>query len=204
MVKTKILQKDKSYILRSYFELNCEPDDILAEFGYKFVQARLNLPQAKELPELLPELRLRLERTLPCVTLTSETARRETLVAPILLEIAAFCHCQLKIEYSLNINQWLKVNLDYLLCSENQFLVVEAKHDDLAKGLTQLAVELIALAQLDEETDCLYGAVTMGEIWRFAQINNQEKTIIQDLELYKVPGDLEILVSSIIGIMEVD
>ncbi len=203
MVKRRILQEDQSYTFRSYFELNCEPDDILAEFGYKFVQSQLNLPQAQRLPEQLPELRQRLERTLPCVTLTSETARRETLVAPILLEIAAFCHCQLKIEYNVNINQWLKGNLDYLLRSEHQFLVVEAKHDDLAKGFTQLAVELIALTEWDEQIDCLYGAVTMGEIWRFAKLNNQEKTISQDLELYKVPGDLEQLISSIIGIMEI-
>ncbi|NES84316.1 MAG: hypothetical protein F6K10_24515, partial [Moorea sp. SIO2B7] len=130
MTKNKILKEDQSYTFGSYFQLSYEPDDILAELGYRFSQSRLLLPQGKRLPEQIPELRQRIERTLPFVTLTSETARRETLVAPILLEIATFCQCQLKFEYPLNVNRWLKGNLDYLLRSENNFLVVEAKHDE--------------------------------------------------------------------------
>lgn len=202
MQKPKLLREDSAYTFRSYFELTQEPDDILAEFDHSFVQSRLTLPQATQLPEQLPELRDRIERTLPVVTLTSETARRETLVAPILLEIAAFCQCQLKIEYSLKVNQWLKGNLDYLLRSEENFLVVEAKHDDLARGFTQLAVELIALAEWDERHDLLYGAVTIGEVWRFGQLDRKRKRITQDLELFKIPGDLESLVSAIIGIIQ--
>lgn len=202
MAKPKLLREDSSYTFRSYFELTYEPDDILAEFGYSFLQSRLTLPQGTQLPEQLPELRNRIERTLPVVTLTSETARRETLVAPILLEIAAFCQCQLKIEYPLNVNQWLKGSLDYLLRSEENFLVLEAKHDDLARGFTQLAVELIALAEWDERHEVLYGAVTLGEVWRFGQLDRQRQRITQDLELFKIPGDLESLVSTIIGIMQ--
>lgn len=204
MAKTKILQENQSYTFRSYFELSYEPDDILAEFGYQFTQRRLDLPQAKQLPEQISELRQRLERTLPVVTLTSETARRETLVAPILLEIAVFCNCQLKIEYPLTINQWLKGNLDYLLRSKNQFLVIEAKHDDLARGFTQLAVELIALSEWYEQYEVIYGAVTIGEVWRFGELNRGKKQITQDLELFKIPADLETLVSAIVGIIEND
>lgn len=201
MTKIKILDPKKSYTFRSFFELSYEPDDILAEFGYEFKQAKLLLPQAKKLPEQLPELRQRIERTLPVVTLTSETARRETLVAPILLEIAAFCQCQLKIEYPLMVNQWLKGNLDYLLRSDHNFLVVEAKNDDLARGFTQLAVELIGLAEWSENHNLLYGAVTIGEVWRFGQLNREQKRITQDLELFKIPTDLEALVSAILGII---
>ncbi|MDY6781316.1 MAG: hypothetical protein SW833_01970 [Cyanobacteriota bacterium] len=190
MTKPRILQKDNSY-----FELTYEPDDILTEFGYSFSRSRLTLPQGTQIPEQLPELRNRIERTLPVVTLTSEAARRETLVAPILLEIAVFCQCQLKIEYPLKVNQWLKGNLDYLLRSEDTFVVIEAKHDDLARGFTQLAVELIALSEWDEKHDILYGAVTIGEVWQFGQLDRKKQRITQDLELFKIPGDLKSLVN---------
>ena len=40
-------------------------------------------------------------------------------------------------------------------------MVVEAKRDDLTRGFTQLAVELIALAMLEDALEVLYGAVTM-------------------------------------------
>ncbi|MEI6441839.1 MAG: hypothetical protein WCO29_01595 [Nostocales cyanobacterium ELA583] len=51
----------------------------------------------------------------------------------------------MKIEYAVNVNNWLKGNLDYLLRSQQSLLVIEAKNDDLSRGFTQFAVELIAL-----------------------------------------------------------
>ena len=202
MPRAKILDQDRSYTFRSYFEMSHEPEDILAEFGYGFAQETLTLPAGDRPLPLLPELRQRIERTLPIVTLTSEMARREALVAPILIEIAAFCQCQLRIEYSLSVNQWLKGNLDYLLRSTQNLLVVEAKHDDLSRGFTQMAVELIALSEWDETQDELYGAVTIGEVWRFGRLERGSKRIVQDLSLFRVPADLEELVSIVIGIME--
>jgi len=58
--------------------------------------------------------------------------------------------------------------LDYLLRSQKNLLVIEAKNDDLTRGFTQLAVELIALAEV-EENNILYGAVTIGDVWRFGK-----------------------------------
>ncbi len=50
---------------------------------------------------------------------------------------------------------------------ENILVVVEAKNDDLSRGFTQLAAELRALAQAEDQ-DILYGgAVTIGDAWRF-------------------------------------
>ncbi|MEM9541317.1 MAG: hypothetical protein AAGA60_17690 [Cyanobacteria bacterium P01_E01_bin.42] len=202
MPKPNILQKDRAYTFRSYFELSYDPEDILAEFDYQFRRSRLSLPQTTTLPDNLSELRQRIDRTLPVVTLTSEAARRETLVAPILLEIAAFCQCQLKIEYPLTVNQWLKGTLDYLLRSDDNFLVIEAKHDNILRGFTQLAVELIALSEWDDRQDVLYGAVTIGEVWQFGQLDRDKKCITQDINLFKIPGDLENLFSSILGIIK--
>ncbi|MEC4984985.1 MAG: hypothetical protein SAK42_12865, partial [Oscillatoria sp. PMC 1076.18] len=161
MSKLNLLQENRSYTFDCYFELPYEADDILAEFNYSLVKTDLSLPETTINLDKVAELKQKIREILPLVSLSSETARRETLVAPILLEVIRYCRCQLRIEYSLTINNWLKGNLDYLLKSENNLIVIEAKNDDLTRGFTQLAVELIALSHIEEE-DVFYGAVTMG------------------------------------------
>jgi len=196
----KILQEGQSYTFRSYFEMPYEADEILAEFGYTLTRYRLPLPVTTLQLDRLPELRQRLEETLLLISLSNEAARREALVFPVLLEVARFCQCQIRIEYPLNVNNWLKGNLDYLLRRERKLLVIEAKNDDLSRGFTQLAVELIALAQ-SEEQNILYGAVTIGDAWRFGRLDATEKMITQDITLYRVPDDLEQLTQILIEII---
>ena len=201
MAKIKILQDNRSYTFRSYFELPYEADDILSEFDYTLIKSHLSLPQTPNPLNKLPELKQRIEDILPFISLSNETARRETLVSPILLEVIRYCHCQMRIEYPLNINNRLKGNLDYLLILKNNFLVIEAKNDDLTRGFTQLAVELIALSQIQEKS-ILYGAVTIGNIWQFGKLDSSEKQINQDINLFKIPGDLDSLFAVIMGILE--
>jgi hypothetical protein len=86
------------------------------------------------------------------------------------------------------------------LRGENTLLVEEAKNDDLSRGFTQLAAELIALAQAEEQ-DILYGAVTIGDAWRFGRLEASQKAIAQDITLYRVPDDLEDLTQILIGIL---
>jgi hypothetical protein len=200
MPKTKILQEGQSYSFRSYFEMPYEADEILAELGYSLVRSRLSLPASETQLECLSELRQRLEETLSIISLSNEAARREALVFPVLLEVARFCQGQIRIEYPLTVNPWLKGNLDYLLRGENTLLVEEAKNDDLSRGFTQLAAELIALAQAEEQ-DILYGAVTIGDAWRFGRLEASQKAIAQDITLYRVPDDLEDLTQILIGIL---
>ncbi|MCL2931152.1 MAG: hypothetical protein MGG11_02285 [Trichodesmium sp. MAG_R03] len=201
MSKIKILQEGQSYTFRSYFELPYEADEILAELSYSLVKSRLSLPKTRKTLEGLSEIQNKLEDILPFVNLSNETARREILVSPILLEIVHCCHCQLRIEYPLKVNDWLKGSLDYLLRSTNDLLVIEAKNDDLTRGFTQLAVELIALAEV-AENNILYGAVTMGDVWRFGKLNQTEKQITQDINLFKMPDDLKDLGEVLVGILE--
>lgn len=201
MPKIKILEEGKSYTFRSYFELPYEADEILAELDYSLVKSRLSLPKTTKALEGLWGIQDKLEDILPFVNLSNETARREILVSPILLEIVHYCHCQLRIEYPLKVNDWLKGSLDYLLRSTNDLLVIEAKNDDLTRGFTQLAVELIALAEV-EENNIFYGAVTMGDVWRFGKLNKTEKQITQDINLFKIPYDLKDLGEVLVGILE--
>jgi len=201
MSKIKILQEDSSYTFRSYFELPYEVDDILAELNYSLVISHLSLPKTARNLDRLLELEQRIEDILPLIRLSNETARREALVSPILFEIARYCQCQMRIEYPLIINNWLKGNLDYLLYSTSSLLVVEAKKDDINRGFTQLAAELIALSHIKEQ-NILYGAVTIGDVWRFGKLDRDAQQIFQDISLFKIPEDLENLAKVLVGILE--
>jgi hypothetical protein len=197
----RILDESQSYTFRSYFELSHDTDQILAELGYGYGSQRLHLPQSRQSSDRLPALKQQIEEVLPLVILSTETAKREMLVAPVLTEVARLCRCQIRIEYSLAVNNWLKGELDYLLRSKNQLIVIEAKKDDLTRGFTQLAVELIALAQVEEQS-CLYGAVTIGNAWNFGYLDRSDRKITQDITLYRVPDDLEQLIAILVGILQ--
>ncbi|MBD2458031.1 hypothetical protein H6G80_28695 [Nostoc sp. FACHB-87] len=201
MTRRHLLQEGQSYTFRSYFEMPYEADEILAELGYSLLKTRMELPRSDRNLERLPELQQRIDESLPLVSLSSETARRETLVAPTLLEVARYCQCQIRIEYSLTVNNWLKGNLDYYLKSNLSLLVVEAKNDDLTRGFTQMAVELIAISEV-EEGDIFYGAVTIGDAWRFGRLEKTKQQIFQDISLYRIPDDLPDLMKILVGILE--
>jgi len=198
-----IIDPTQSYTFADYFKLNSEPDDILSYFGYRYESRSLTLPQTHRQLERLESLKQRLEEILPYVSLTSEMARREFLIAPVLMESIYYTQAKIKVGYSLKVSEQLKGELDYFVQTQSQFLVVEAKNADLQRGFTQLAVELIAVEQAEfTSNSLLYGAVSMGNIWQFAVLDTQKKQIIQDINLYRVPTDLLELLQIIVGILE--
>jgi len=82
----------------------------------------------------------------------------------------------------------------------NNFLVIEAKRENLYTGFTQLGAELIALDQwIESDTPILYGAVTTGQIWQFSTFQRVSKHLTEDLTLYRVPEELESLTRILIG-----
>ncbi len=197
-----ILQEGGSYTFRSYFELPNDTDEILAEFGYAFQQKRLLLPHTdRSLPGLV-ELQQQIEATLPYVRLTSETAKREILVAPVLSRVAVLSQQILRMEYPIKVSPFLQGNLDYLLRAKHSLVVVEAKRDDLTRGFTQLAVEMIALAMVENARDRVYGAVTIGSVWIFGLLEAATRTVTQDIGSYTLPDRLSELVHILVGILE--
>lgn len=203
MPKTPIIDFSRSYTFRNYFELPYEPEDILAEFDYTLQRAKLNLPKSdlEFTEQRFTNLRERIDDILPYVSFTSEAARRELLIAPILVEVVRLARAQLRIEYPLIVTDQLKGSLDYYLYNTQKFLVIEAKNADLARGFTQLAVELIALDKWNNSNaQLLYGAVTTGEVWQFGLLE-KNKQIIQDLNLYPVPIHLESLLRILVAIL---
>jgi hypothetical protein len=201
MSHPKILQPDKSYTFSHFFEMAVDIEDLLTEFGYGFSKAKLVLPQKATDIDVVA-LQLQLEEDLTYVDLSSEAARREILIAPILMRICRSLKSKLKIEYNLTVSEFLRGNLDYYLQGIHNVVVIEAKQADLTKGFTQLAVELIALDQwTNDDAPVLYGAVTTGDVWRFGRLDRSAKCVIQDLNLFRVPEDLMSLLMSLVGIL---
>jgi hypothetical protein len=116
--------------------------------------------------------------------------------------VAIICQQVLRIEYSLKVNNLLQGTLDYLIRSNHSLIVIEAKRDDLTRGFTQLAAEMIALAMTEESSTVIYGAVTIGNLWIFGLLDSSTFTITQDIASYTIPDDLDTLVKILVGILE--
>ncbi|MDF5727529.1 MAG: hypothetical protein PUP92_05695 [Rhizonema sp. PD38] len=202
MSKRKILQENENYSFRSYFELPFDTDEILAEFDYHFTRSRLQLPRTNRQLERLDVLKEQLEETIPYVTLSSEAAKREIFIAPVLTRVAVICQQLLRIEYPLKVNNFLQGSLYYFIQSQRSVIVVEAKRDDLTRGFTQLAVELIAVSMSKEEAEIFYGAVTMGDVWVFGKLDRISQTITRDISSYSLPDDLSEIIEILVGILE--
>lgn len=199
----------ESCAFSDYFKLNAYPEEILNYFGYQFEKRELELPTSNQI-DLDPEsIKNHIKKTLPLISTDNETARREFLISPILLELAISTHSQIRVNYTVDVSPQLRGSIDYLLQSTDQLLVVEAKDENLERGFKQLAVELIAIheeTQRESRTtnnfsNELWGAVSIGRVWQFSVLNAQQKTVTQDLNMYRVPNDLDELLRALVGIL---
>ncbi|MUG91068.1 hypothetical protein F7734_00555 [Scytonema sp. UIC 10036] len=203
MSRPRILQPGQSYTFSKYFELPFSPEDILAELGCSYERQKLQLPKSEWDLNRTEGLGLIIERNIRRVKLLSEDARKQAIIAPILFEVCEITETQLNIEYPVSVNDYLKGSFDYYINRGRGLLVIEAKQSDLSRGFTQLAVELIALDQwTTSDTPILFGAVTTGEDWRFGIYKRQEKQVIEDFKLYRVPEELTELASILVGILK--
>lgn len=197
--KALILDPDTSYSFSQYGALPFDTTDVLAEFGVTFQSTALSLPE-QHLLDAQP-LTHELTENLAIVDPTSEIARRESLIFPVLKTVCKFIQSPLKIEYPVRVSHQLKGNLDYFIPTSQNLVVIEAKNADLGKGFTQLAVELIALDQwVNAPVGCLYGAVTTGDTWKFGLFHREQRLIQKDINTYGVPNDLAKVLGILLGI----
>ncbi len=199
MTKASILDPAANYTFSKYAELPFDIADILAQFGVTFKNKSLQLPQQSPIDS--EPLKVELEENLALVDPVSEMARREALIFPILKTVCKFIQAPLKIEYPVRVSPWLRGNFDYFIPTPHNLLVIEAENADLARGFTQLAVELIALDQWTEDTTpTLYGTVTTGDTWKFGLFHRQAKTIEKDINTYALPNDIHRILSILFGV----
>ena len=118
---------------------------------------------------------------------TSEAARCETIIFPILKEVYKnyYQHLALWIQKYIAYDDDLQGTPDYLLAAkselgkkvlENPLLaVVEAKQNDFEQGWGQCLAELVALQKLNNLATefTYYGIVSDGNLWQFGKLRGQ-------------------------------
>lgn len=203
-MRKPIIDKTKSYSFIDYFNLNLPAKQVVAEFDYEFSFANLELPQASLDNIKLESLKAEYARKMQFVGLQNETARREFFIAPLFFRLLDYVETRIDFEYNLDVNALLKGKIDYFLRADGTFTVVEAKFADMENGFTQLAVEMIAVDKYyeDEKGDFIYGAVTVGDIWRFGVLDRANKIILRDFGAYSIPANLEQLFAILLGILQ--
>ena len=198
-----IINPEQSYTFSKIFDLKIEPKDLAKYFNYSFSRKKLELAQYPGTLDRINQLTERIEEVLPYASLSSEAARREILISPLILDLVHYTKSEIFIEYSIKVSEQLQGNLDYFLENKTNLLVIEAKKEDLDYGMTQLIAELIAVEQWQDNQEITYliGAVTTGKIWEFARLNRQQKQIEQGLESYRVPEDIEPLMRILVQVL---
>jgi hypothetical protein len=141
------------------------------------------------------------------VSINTEKARSEMIIAPILLELRRKFNYQIGlfsgVDFNVDNERGLNGFCDFIISlSKEQLLVrapvitiVESKNENLNIGLGQCVAEMIA-AQLfnqkeENEIPIIYGAVTIGTIWQFLKLKDQ--TIFIDLSQYYIKDIKKIL-----------
>ncbi len=201
-MRPPILPEDASYTFADYFRLNIDIEELLTHFGYAYQVANYCLPRSTRTLDRLDDLRARLEESLPYLSLNNEIARREFLIAPVLLEVVHYTHAKIRTEFPISVSAQLKETVDYYVQQAHNLLIVEAKNADLQQGFFQLAVELVAFDQwLTQDTPVLYGAVSVGNIWQFGILDRTAKQVTQDFNLFRVPADLDDLMPTLVAIL---
>lgn len=200
-----ILKPDRKYTFSDYFDLSSPPAEVVRELGYSLRTESLQLPRGTPDQSAILEMQALHQKIMPRINLNSEISKREFLIAPVLREVLLYSQAELYSDYSLEVSDKLSGSLDYLLRAAHQIVVIEAKKGDLDKGFVQLAAEMIAVDQYYDDDDPsaeLYGAVTIGEVWRFAVLQRPNKLLLRDLNTYGVPQDLHDILAILLGILQ--
>ena len=126
----------------------------------------------------------------------SEKARSEYLIAPILMEVYEQSRDRANlfsgVEFNVDKKRGLSGFCDFLLTLAPRTIeilapvisVVEAKKEDIPKGIPQCFAELVAAqifnAKAERSIGTLYGIITTGEIWKFLRLQGTEAMIDTD------------------------
>lgn len=152
--------------------------------------------------EPTPLLRETLKETLPwAIAVSSEKARSEGIVNPVLLEVKRQLQGKVSVfsgeEFNVQPEADLTGYIDFLISrSPEQLFIkspavvfVEAKKEDLKPALGQCLAEMVAAQRFNQQKQqpiaAIYGAVTSGTAWRFLQLEGNCVTI--DLTDYPLP-----------------
>ncbi|MBN3876586.1 MULTISPECIES: hypothetical protein [unclassified Nostoc] len=141
------------------------------------------------------------------VAISSEKARSEMIISPILLEVRRKFNYEISffsgVDFTVDSQRGLNGFCDFILSlSSEQLLVrspvivlVESKNENLRSGLAQCIAEMVAAQLFNERSGnqikAIYGAVTIGTIWQFLKLEYNVVSI--DLSEYYIKDIKKIL-----------
>lgn len=151
------------------------------------IEERTNL--FASIPEVLPGafLSTLLEENVPLtLALSTEKARLELIIAPMLVEVRKLAQRRISLfsgaDFSVDVAQQFTETCDFLIAQSQEpffirapvVIIVEAKNENFKAGPGQCAATMVA-AQLFNTQEgtvlpILYGAVTTGNVWKFLQL----------------------------------
>lgn len=191
-----------------------------SEFTLKKVKADFNIKTIENVslfadiePVKVSDTLLKiLERNVPlALAINTEKARSELIIINILLEIKDRFpeHISLfsGIDFNVDKERGLAGFCDYIISGSPEQLyldlpiitIVEAKNENIISGLGQCIAEMYAAQIYNQKenciVDCIYGAVTTGDEWKFIKFQNNQAYIDKDLYYIR---DLEKIIAILI------
>ena len=164
-------------------------------------------------PDIVPGdfLRALLEENVPlALALSTEKARSELIIAPVLVEVRKLAQRQISlfsgVDFPVDAAQGLSGVCDFLIAqSREQFfvrapvvMIVEAKNENFKVGLGQCSAMMVAAQHFNTREGTglttMYGTVTTGNVWKFLQLEGH--TLFIDLPEYYIER-----VGKILGIL---
>lgn len=134
------------------------------------------------------------------VSINTEKARSELIIAPVLVEIRKILDRRISLFSGIELNVDKEKDLsgfcDFIISDspEQLFLkapiitIVEAKNENIMSGLGQCLAEMVAARIFNEREGTgvsrIYGTVTSGNIWKFVKLDNDVAHI--DLDDYSI------------------
>lgn len=177
------------------------------DFNLKTVEGERFLP---EVPTVQPSTLLQetLKRGVPwAIAVGNEKARSEAIINPILLEVKQILEGKISVfsgeEFNIEPEVGLNGICDFLVSQSPEqivveapvLVVVEAKKEDLKRGMGQCLAEMVAAQRFNRANQqaipTIYGSVSMGTAWRFLKL--EESTVTVDLTDYPVPPVEQVL-----------
>jgi hypothetical protein len=164
-------------------------------------------------PEVVPGdfLCALLDENIPlALALSTEKARSELIIAPVLVEARKLARRQISlfsgVDFPVDATQGLTGVCDFLMAqSREQFfihapvvVIVEAKNENFKAGMGQCSATMVAAqcfnVRAGTDLTTIYGTVTTGNIWKFLQLEGN--TLFIDLPEYHIER-----VGKILGIL---
>jgi len=179
-------------------------DFTLQEVAQRFqlvIEEQHNLFAA--VPEVVPGdfLRTTLDENVPlALALSTEKARSELIIAPVLVEVRKLARRQISLfsgaDFPVDATQGLTGFCDFLISQSREQLficapvvaIVEAKNENFKTGIGQCSATMLAAqvfnAREDTGLTTVYGAVTTGNVWKFLRLEGN--TLFIDLPEYHI------------------